>query len=133
MREILFRGKDIHGIWHIGLLAHIGNAWYISNEAGNATAYEVIPDTIGQFTGLFDKNGVRIFEGDIIQYDAKKYIVKFGEGSFGTVYIDSKTVVAFSDYANGVSYIDYEKGVETLYDVKVIGNLYDNLELLEVQ
>ena len=34
MREILFRGKDVKGNWHIGLLAHIGNAWYISNKAG---------------------------------------------------------------------------------------------------
>lgn len=34
MREILFRGKDIRGDWHIGLLAHMGNGWYISNKAG---------------------------------------------------------------------------------------------------
>ena len=37
MREILFRGKDIKENWHTGLLAHIGNAWYISNKAGIAS------------------------------------------------------------------------------------------------
>lgn len=47
MREILFRGKDVKEHWSIGLLAHIGNAWYISNGAGIPTAYEVIPSTIG--------------------------------------------------------------------------------------
>lgn len=61
MREILFRGKDVRGNWHIGLLAHMGNAWYISNKAGVSTAYEVIPETVGQYTGLTDKSGTKIF------------------------------------------------------------------------
>jgi len=46
MREILFGGKEIKGNWHIGLLAHIGNAWYISNKAGVSTAYEVIHELL---------------------------------------------------------------------------------------
>ena len=40
---------------------------------------------------------------------------------------------ACTTYIKGIQYIDYEKGVETLYDVKVIGNIHDNPELLEVQ
>ena len=46
MRDIIFRGRDIKGEWHFGLLARVGNAWYISNKAGIATAFEVIPETV---------------------------------------------------------------------------------------
>lgn len=63
MREILFRGKDIKGVWHIGLLTHIDEHWYISNSKGDSTVFEVIPETIGLYTGLIDKNDNRIFEG----------------------------------------------------------------------
>lgn len=133
MREILFRGKDIRGEWHIGLLAHIGNAWYISNKTGVATAFEVIPSTIGQFTGLTDK-GNKIFEGDIIKHHFEIGVVKFG--SYETPYRDWSVITQdiFSKhigfYINWIT-LDYRKDIEFWKNkIKVIGNIHDNPELL---
>ena len=121
MREILFRGKDIKGNWHIGLLAHIGNAWYISNKTGVATAFEVIPETVGQYTGLTDKNGKKIFEGDIVRYGETVHEVVFeqrnGTAYFGLVYSPLETL-PFGHY-------------QDLKQIEVIGNLHDNPELLK--
>ena len=121
MREILFRGKDIKGNWHIGLLAHIGNAWYISNNAGVATAYEVIPSTIGQYTGLTDKNGTKIFEGDIVKaiYDSGTFIYKvvFINGIFGLVVKNGGYDCPLVRWAKNC--------------IEVIGNIHDNPELLK--
>ena len=120
MREILFRGKDIRGVWHIGLLAHIGNAWYISNKAGVATAFEVIPDSIGQYTGLNDQNGAGIFEGDIVNITGEDEIGKVEWREDGA---------AFVVVCDG-----FEKSfLENLWgrDVEVIGNICDNPEILK--
>ena len=118
-REILFRGKDVKGNWHIGLLAHIGNAWYISNKAGIATAYEVIPSTVGQYTGLTDKNGDKIFEGDILKCSNNSiYIVEW-----------DKVNARFLGFTVGtkryITYVGREPKSE------VIGSIHDNPELLE--
>lgn len=125
MREILFRGKGIRGNWHIGLLAHVGNAWYISNKVGIATAYEVIPETIGQYTGLTDKNGRKIFEGDIVKcissFDAKDMVVIFEAAEFHLV-----DCQRYKNYTECCGYRHFG----TL-ETEVIGNIHDNPELAE--
>lgn len=68
MREMKFRGRDTHGNWHIGLLTRAGNTWYISIQDGTETAYEVIPETIDQYTDLKDRYGNELFENDIVQH-----------------------------------------------------------------
>ena len=115
MREILFRGKDIKGNWYEGLLAHnIAKAeWYISNKAGISTAYQVRPETIGQFTGLSDKNGVKIFEGDIVEYEGKRYSINYLPHYARFSAVKPNTVFCVFAYQRG----------------EVIGNIYDNPEL----
>lgn len=133
MREILFRGKDIKGNWHIGLLAHMGNAWYISNKAGVATAYEVIPSTVGQYTGLTDKNGTRIFEGDIISIPFEEDRFPYEEN---IVYYEKAEVYFDTEhYGWYVRYFDDDSLSLCEYDdcdITVIGNIHDNPELLKV-
>lgn len=142
MREILFRGKDIHEKWHCGLLAHIGNAWYISNKAGIPTAFEVIPSTIGQYTGLTSENGTKIFEGDIVKYindESLKGKIVMEAGAFGIATKEEISVI-FESSCHNDNFVSLWEMIwnsddinSTCIDVEVIGNIYDNPELLEVE
>ena len=135
MREILFRGKNIKGNWYEGLLAHniAKDEWYISNKAGISTAYRVCPETIGQFTGLTDKNGVKVFEGDIVKgtaYSAKfvGIIVWIDEiGGFGVRYRKRQEATAWE---NSSIVKCASKGRTDEFAAEIIGNIYENPELI---
>ena len=105
---------------------------------GNTTiTYHVDPDTVGQFTGLCDKNGVKIFEGDVV----RKRDLTFGLKFDGVVVYNSEMgCFRINSENNGVTmrmgfeasdvYNDGKCTVPVKYDYEVIGNIYDNFELL---
>ena len=141
MREILYRGKcikydDMYGCvdddmygWAQGYYVCLEEIWKkrkthrIYNglaefDCGEfyADYYEVDPETVSQFAGLLDKNGNRIYEGDIILYRENNIgVVDFADGAFG-VRFNNGTSAMFLCFA-----ADYSV---------VIGNIYDNPELL---
>jgi uncharacterized phage protein (TIGR01671 family) len=115
----LFKAKTGNGYWTIGFLRCKDNKWYINN-AGSPFAYEVRPDTICQCTGREDKNGKLIWENDIVKINNSKV----------------NTVIAFRDFEiictiPNEKYYKHRLEYDTEYEV--IGNTFDNPELLEVQ
>lgn len=138
MREILYRGKRVdNGEWVEGDLLrsrgkcyiheHIDPFDYLGELSGFIKMYEVAPETVSEFTGLTDKNGKKIFEGDIVKW-TDEY---FNDYKSEVIYhCDKYNYPAFDfekhDYeCNGLQYAH-----EDCY-LEVIGNIHDNPELLE--
>ena len=133
MRDILFRGKRTdNGKWVYGLLCRVGDTYAnIRRMDTGVLYYSVLTNTIGLFTGLTDKNGKKIFEGDII-----KIVPDYD-------YSDDYSISKVYSY-NGVLCVDYHGddfdstalGFLEDYlpdgDFEVIGNIHDNPEMLEV-
>lgn len=71
MRDICFRGRDDKGKWHFGcFVVHDHDKYCIVERiADNDVSFSVDPKTVGQFTGMTDKFGVKVYEGDIIEVD----------------------------------------------------------------
>lgn len=129
MREILFRGaqkvdytKSL--IWYEGSLiietdGYTGEKeYYIQNENGS---YLVIPKTIGQYTGLTDKNGKKIFEGDILKGKFGTGMVNYNNGCFCV------KGYPYKSYFNNPA-IDVVMNEDC---IEIIGNIHDNPELLK--
>ena len=125
MRTIKFRGKSSNGEWHYGDLEHspIGKFCRIHEYWDNGlykSQYDVDPATIGQFTGLTDKNGKEIYEGDILLYNGNRRIVEWEYGTFG-----------LSMHENGFPFQAFYELPVPIVDSTVIGNIHDNPELLK--
>lgn len=95
MRDILFRGKkEIDGKWVVGSLVKMPGGSYQIIENTSGKAYRVKTDTVCQYTGMNDKNGKLIFEGDIIKHTKFGYILKvvYMNGAFyAEAYNDAMT------------------------------------------
>ena len=136
MREILFRGKRIdNGEWIEGyyvktvdyrtdsavhLIIELPSAFYPRGEI--AREYEINSSTIGQFTGLTDKNGRKIFEGDICRMKADRL-----KGYGAIIFMGSAFVLCDKTHKQTRYYPLYPDGQFT-----VVGNIHDNPEMLEV-
>ena len=158
MREILFRGKPVvpgkynGGSFAIGYYRCSPSGKHyieLSTASGCKNPVEVNPDTVGQYTGLTDKNGNKIFEGDIFKFNDEVW-----ESSYtacGTEYdsyeVKNYGVVGFDEDRSCFDFVQYkfnENSVEAdlhenydiefadfISELEVIGNIYDNPELLE--
>ena len=137
MREILFRGKSVdNGEWVYGFYSPVnlpifGNQGHFINENG-FRAVEVIPETVGEYTGLTDKNGKKVFEGDIV----KTWRNTIGKIEFGQ-YWDEEIEEDFYGYA-WIGKDEYGESITLSINKcwnghEVIGNIHDNPELLEVE
>ena len=130
MREILFRGKRTNnGEWVYG---YYTKARYFLNKKEmhiifepdveafphcEFTGYEeVFSETVGQYTGLTDKNGKRIFEGDIVDYISSDVI---GNPKTGTIIVEDMT-----DYDTMI-YLNHSE------ELQIIGNIHDNPDILK--
>ena len=122
MRTIKFRGKSIlYDEWLYGDLVHSADNkrfGILVNDKDSYNEYEVAPETVGQFIGLYDCNGKEIYEGDILDFNGLTVEVRFVRG-------------AFAFLVNG--YLDDELYGDCRTDLfaKVIGNVYENPELLK--
>ena len=135
MREILFRGKRADtGEWVYGDFLHLANAIVaeISDDGLKIKiieGYDVDPATVGQFTGLFDKNGKRIFEGDLI----KTHSGLIGKVTFGSFDDGEDLFCAYGWYWSGANKNDqiYCLALDHEWNGhEIVGNIHDNLELL---
>lgn len=131
MRELLFRGKNRLGKWIYGTLQSTepfawgksfknylcitNDDWVDGTRCLHGSVSWVKKETVGQFTGLYDKNGKKIFEGDIVKINENQIDeVMYGYGCF---------LLAREDQDYEFTRLDFNK-------IEVIGNIYDNPELL---
>ena len=127
MREILFRGKCktdnewLYGFPYVTRKNAVKINWYCS-EFGSMRTDEVDPETVGQYTDLTDKNGVKIFEGDIVERvsDGERAVISWLKYSacFG---------LSFDGWCCGFD--NYDDNLPS--DFEVIGNIHDNSEILK--
>ena len=120
MRTIKFRGKTDSGKWCFGYFLHDGQRGRFVITDGLLEINRVNPDTVGQYTGLKDKSGKEIYDGDILAHNGEPigYVVDGVRGyCFDVIYFSPKYEESWSLY--GVVVNDFHG------DVEIIGNIHD--------
>lgn len=152
MRDIIYRGKTKYGEWEYGgvviyekdafIITEEDFSWSIMGDRGDydGCITPVLPETVGQYTGLTDKSGNKIFEADYwldTDGDYLVYVVEFREGQFGFACYGWKGVLmpyGFDETAGGFGEIDFSPMTDFNIDlIEIDGNIHDNKELLEVK
>lgn len=126
MREIKFRGKRLdNGEWLYGSLVILNGRYFIFDDANR---HEVDPTTVGEFTGLKDKNGKEIYEGDVIRSPLSedktrphRIFYHTGNAAFMGALIDRKELC----------YLRLDQDWIYKFGKEVIGNIHDNPEFLK--
>ena len=146
IREVIFRGKRTdNGEWIEGSLLGIDwcdkpSTYSIAPNTPVSVFYSVIPETVGQYTGLTDKNGVRIFEGDIVRATIERaercQSPRIENGVIGydcigmiglILYKDKNGENVWSDFFNELSL----SGLIEDYYFEIIGNIHDNPDIIK--
>ena len=129
MREILFRGK-FGEEWKYGYLIVEPKGLVIKEpyELNQSNIWHIDSETIGQYTGLVDKNGTKIFDGDIAE------LKRFGDTCVGKIIFNHKTA-GFEFWWNVIvgaygEKATHQANMSVSHEINVIGNIYDNPELL---
>lgn len=141
-REFKFRGKSkTDGEWFYGNLFYKDTSGRTHIGTTKKGCLDIDPDTVGQYTGLKDKNGKEIYEGDIVEWlffytvcssngangdreELLKGVIEWRQGGFVFRVLEN-------DFENAGWYSISDLHTETQTDVEVIGNIYDNPELLK--
>lgn len=132
MREIRFRGKTLSGKWVYGYYLHDGQRGRYVITDGLLDIDAVKPETIGQFTGLHDKNNVKIYEGDIVvrrdlTFNIEKtcVVVYNNEIASFRLHHQNKVYTERYNFINSDTYNDGKCTLECKYEFEVVGNIYD--------
>ena len=137
MRGITFRGKRVdNGEWVKGDLLHVNNRILI---LAHGCAFEVVAETVGQYTGLTDKNGKKIFEGDVLAGDIYPFTSDEEQNYFAeVVWFDNSPAFGLLTHKNPKSKVCGISDGNTDYmedfdcgNWEIIGKIHDNPELLK--
>lgn len=140
MREILFRGKRkdndelVYGYYEFYNDGHYIN---VQTDRVNSGGYpirefiEVIPETVGEFTGLYNGGEQRIFEDDIVKFDGELYRVRREDETPGGYWASTAYILQHIGWNDYISFVDTIDDYCNEICVEIIGNIHDNPELLK--